>query len=65
MFSVIFNKNPLESEFTTCLFLVPGRVEHWNRLPMEAAEVPSLGDAQNSAGQGPEQPELSLKLAQL
>ncbi|XP_056339855.1 receptor-interacting serine/threonine-protein kinase 2 isoform X2 [Oenanthe melanoleuca] len=44
---------------------VPGRVEHWNRLPMEAAEVPSLGDAQNSAGQGPEQPELSLKLAQL
>ncbi|XP_039551553.1 receptor-interacting serine/threonine-protein kinase 2 isoform X1 [Passer montanus] len=30
---------------------VPGRVEHWNRLPMEAAEVPSLGDAQNSAGQ--------------
>ncbi|XP_014726239.1 PREDICTED: receptor-interacting serine/threonine-protein kinase 2 isoform X2 [Sturnus vulgaris] len=44
---------------------VPGRVEHWNRLPMEAAEVPSLGDTQNSAGQGPEQPELSLKLAQL
>ncbi|XP_027748293.1 receptor-interacting serine/threonine-protein kinase 2 isoform X1 [Empidonax traillii] len=44
---------------------VPCRVEHWNRLLMEAAEVPSLGDAQNSAGQGPEQPELCLKLAQL
>ncbi|XP_071409166.1 receptor-interacting serine/threonine-protein kinase 2 isoform X2 [Pithys albifrons albifrons] len=44
---------------------VPGRVEHWNRLPMEAAEVPTLGDAQNSAGQGSEQPELCLKLAQL